>query len=73
MEHKRVKLASGAFMQWVDTQACVVMDRVTGQLERINPTGYVVTLEQALEWVGASPRSVIIKLETVQSFETQKP
>lgn len=68
MEHKRAEL-NGKLYQWIDTEYYIVMDTVTGRLERASKDNNTVcTLSEALDYRGMV-RHIIIKLNAIKPME----
>lgn len=68
-EHKR---ANG--YQWCDTERYMVIDRWSG-IERSDPHGWLLTKEQAFEYVlsfrGWEDRKLIVRVDAIAAFKLE--
>ena len=59
--------------QFCDTDLCMVIDKITGELERFGGANAIIPFDEALEYLvdkkGWEDRTVIVKMKCVQGFK----
>lgn len=77
MEYARTTNGIGEVFQWVDGTLHAVMDKVTGELHRLEGGDSIGTLSQCLDRVKESPawegRLIIIKIDCIRAFKVEAP
>lgn len=76
MEYQRTTDGAGTVYQWVDSTLHVVMDLVTGELQRLEGGISMGTQAQCLDLVrqriGWETRFIILKLDCIRAFKVER-